>query len=280
MFGTQTKLVPGITDGGRGLFAVRDIPANHVIHRYYGRVMSKPDLLKLYSKDGRSKMTDGFPYDISLPNGRVVTAACDRDAASHANSASVGEPSQGTNSTTEKNAEIRVKFVGRMDPKEIKPHDVVTFSGTGRLPKGGRRYDTYNHVLHHAYVVDTGDDTVTVRTIVNSKMPDKTEDQTADEWFTERGQSAVDLVNGMVVDLENPVVDGVRFGRPIVKRRDEVNLNKYQAMIVSIKNIQKDDEILVNYGDGYFKDINYEYEHKRVGKRASKQFDCMKPGWC
>ena len=83
----------------------------------------------------------------------------------------------------------------------------------------------------------------------------------------------------MIVDLENPVVDGVKFGRPIVKRRDEVNLNDYHVQIVSIKDI-KNEEILVDYGDGYFKNTNYEYEHKRVGKKARRQFDCMKPGWC
>ena len=185
--GTQTKPVPGLKKKKmREACSPFEIYPPTTSSIDTGRVMCrKPELLRLYSKDGRSKMTDGFPYDISLPNGRVVTAACDRDAASHANSASVENPPK-ADTRRPKKREIRVKFVGRMDPKEIKPHDVVTFSGNRPTPKRGRRYDTYKHVLHHAYVFDTDDETVTVRTIIYDDMPDKPEDQTADDWFAEQ----------------------------------------------------------------------------------------------
>ena len=186
----------------------------------------------MYGGASEAAMSDGFPYGISLTNGRVLTAGCVRDAASYANSASENYPSR-LQSVTQPNARLVEVLDENADyrPSDIRPHDIVEFVKNRYLYRrtrhGRQQYQT--NVLCYGYVVKKTSSTVRVRAIHSSRTR-KRRQETIKEFLSRRGLDAARTCSSVDIDLDAPVVPYVVFQDPIELPHREVRMRKMRWM--------------------------------------------------
>jgi len=257
--GTKIRLIkplpPGWPVGSKGLFAMIDIQPNVVIEHFVGEVLRPMEWEQRYQP---TVWTDNDPYSAGLPNGRMFTSGCVRDAASYANMAILPIINNSALCVSRLPATYATFHVG--DILEH-PNSIHRYLVSDVHNRRGRRFTL--HVNHEKYDINDPRENrnTAAMAITNEYIPDYSNPQ-------------------LVVNLQQMVVfEELRRIPPTAR------LYQYQMYIESINFIPRGTEILVDYGQGYLINIHH-IEHStgksnfKEDRRLNRTVTCMAPGLC